>query len=139
VSHDRYDGATHERALQDEVLAFIESNKVDRVADYARRGRQHSRLSDDALVAAWKTAFQAMASDPHSAELRAVESDLDSEISLRGLANPIEDVSEAVQTLVSKVSALDQEMKANPEEYASSKAELAKDLEEFRAKRDRHN
>jgi hypothetical protein len=121
-------------SLSSDVLAFIESDQVDRIARYADGGRHHRHLSDQVLIEAWKSAFRAMADDPYSAELRALENDLNCEIALRGLKAPIEDVDDARKRLASKVSE-----PVDPDASAKFAAGLERDFAAFRAKRDRSN
>jgi hypothetical protein len=123
-------------SLDDEVLAFIQSEELDRTAEYVRRGRSHAELSDRALIEAWKIAFRAMASDPDLVELRRIENDLNCEMVLRGIKNPMEDVGDAMKMLIAKIKEAEAELKADPDADGRM-ADLEKDFAEFRAKRDR--
>jgi hypothetical protein len=50
--------------VEAETLAFLESDKMDSVADYSARGRAYQHLPQDELIRAWMRAFEEMADAP---------------------------------------------------------------------------
>jgi hypothetical protein len=121
-----------------ELLSFMQSQGVDRTADYLRRGRPHAGLKDEALAEQWVRAFEAMADDPCSPELSRAESDLRAEFDLRGLSAPSEQVKEAVKKYCSAADSLWQQMKKDPNEIRRVNAALEQDLNEFKRRRGRN-
>ncbi|WP_314961460.1 hypothetical protein [Bradyrhizobium cosmicum] len=75
-----------------EVIAWMDSESVDAVADYAQRGRRLVGLSEEDLITSWRMAFKAWADAFFDEQLRRVESDYLSEFQLRGIEPPYEQV-----------------------------------------------
>jgi hypothetical protein len=66
---------------QSDIQGLLASKAMDQVADYARRGRRHEKLSLNKLTDQWRAAFAAMADRPHDAKANAIQNDLSSEFS----------------------------------------------------------
>ena len=120
-----------------DVYSWMHSGRVDRIADYARRGRHHAGLSDEQLAEAWKAAQWAMAGDPFSDEIRSAEQDLSSEFELRGKEPPLLEVTDAIDTYVRKIREQAERLKANPAAWKASNEAMLRDIEEFKARRNR--
>jgi len=124
--------------LRDDITGFLTSDRVDKTADYLRRGRPHEGLKDEALAEQWIRAFKAMADDPRSLELRRAETDLQAEFDLRGLSAPFEPIEEAVEKYARAVDSILDEMKRDPDEYHRVNVELQQAIDEFRRRRGRN-
>jgi hypothetical protein len=62
-----------QRQLRDDVLGYLGSARIDKVADYIERGRSHAGLSDEAVIEAWTQAFRGITLDPYAPDLRKAE------------------------------------------------------------------
>lgn len=122
-----------------ELLSLVKSARSDYVAHYANTGRQHARLSDEALTEAWQKAFRAMARSPRSSELTKREADLSAELSLRQLEPPYETVKEAAKEFISSVDRHIADLEADSEGYDRANEGIEEELADFRAKKDRAN
>src|SRR3974390_27970 len=80
------------------VDAAMQSWRQDQIASYLNRGRPYAGLSDDALRAAWCGAVRKVAATVRSPSrpphLQAVDdlTDLDCELRLRGIKEPVDEV-----------------------------------------------
>jgi len=138
LKHDRRRPTKNASSSKDDdILGWLESNRIDRVANYVQRGRKNKGLSNDALFEEWKQAMRSMAKDPHDSKLRALEQDLASEIEVRGLVAPYAEVKDAIELLVSRAEEQYRKVQEDPEEYERVNEELEQDLAEFKEKRDR--
>lgn len=127
----------HKRtARRDNVLAFLQSNRLDNVADYVRRGRKHAALSDNELVAAWKAAFAAMAMDPFSQEVRDADQDLSSEFDLRKKVPPYAKIRDLMDAFTKRVEAEGERTRPDPDAWAEMNEAMIREVEEFTARRD---
>lgn len=120
-----------------DVRSFIESGQIDKIADYAKRGRLYAQLTDGELSEDWRQAVRVMAKDPFSFEPRRIEDDLRAEINLRGLQPPFDSVKEAFEEFISKVGEFHEELKKRPDDYQRANEELVRDIDEFKASRER--
>src|SRR6266446_1609131 len=109
---------------EDDFLGWLESSRLDRIADYVQRGRGNAGLPNDVLFEAWKQTMRSIAKDPPDSQLIAREQDLVSEIEARGLVAPYSEVKDAIEALISRADECVNE-------------EIERDVAEFREKRDR--
>ena len=94
---------TNEPGFDAEALsAWMKSCELDRTQAYLTRGRVHAGLTDADLIDRWKAAFHALVAEPASEAARVGESDLKSEIDLRGLQAPFEEVEQALNELAQR-------------------------------------
>ena len=85
------------------VTTWIQSCEMDRTRDYLTRGRVHGGLTDVDLIDRWKAAFLALVAEPTSEAARVGESELKSEIDLRGMHAPFEEVEQALDELTNRL------------------------------------
>jgi hypothetical protein len=121
--------------VEAETLAFLESDKMDLVADYSARGRAYQHLPQDELIRAWMRAFEEMADAPTDPIARQRQEDLSSEIRLRGNEPPYADVKGAVQRFIAAVKAHVERVKADPEAMKRMTDSFAEDLADFWSRR----
>jgi hypothetical protein len=118
--------------IDPDVLSWLESKQVDRTAAYAQRGRRHSGLGNEGLIEAWKTAFRALAKDPHNDDRRAEEQDLQAEIELRGLVAPYVEVMDAIKEFVAAGKRAAEDLEQDPEAGKRADEILTRELTEFK-------
>ncbi|MDE2467147.1 MAG: hypothetical protein KGO02_26055 [Alphaproteobacteria bacterium] len=120
----------------DEVRAWMQSCELDRTQAYLTRGRVHAGLTDADLIDRWKAAFHALVADPASEAARVGESDLKSEIDLRGLQAPFKDVEQALNELAQRfadgVARLQEE---DPVQLAACDREIVRIVSDFVAQK----
>jgi hypothetical protein len=121
--------------VEAETLAFLESDKMDLVADYSARGRAYQHLPQDELIRAWMRAFEEMADAPTDPIARQRQEDLSSEIRLRGNEPPWDDVKGALQRFIAAVKAILKRVKADPEAMKQMTDSFAEDLADFWSRR----
>ena len=126
--------------LRKDVESFVKNGAVNRAADYAQRGRIFQALSLDQLAEKWCASFRDMAADPFDPDKNAVEGDLSSEFVLRGIEPPFDSVREELDRYTSTVSrAFEQKQKADPQDFERANKELERDLDAYRALRNKSN
>ena len=52
-------------SVEIEIDSWLENAQVDKIADYAQRGRCHAGLSDERLTELWKAAMRTLAANPY--------------------------------------------------------------------------
>jgi hypothetical protein len=121
-----------EAEFEDQVKAWMRSCEIDRTADYLRRGRQYAALLDEELIRLWKTAFHDLVANPGSEEVRLYESDLKSEIGLRGKVAPMDEVATALDELTQNfVNGIERLQAESPEQLAACDREIRQRVGEF--------
>jgi hypothetical protein len=121
-------------SVEIEIDSWLENAQVDKIADYAQRGRCHAGLSDERLTELWKTAMRTLAANPSRGKIRA---DLSSEFRLRGTQPPFKEVKDELEILVHTISERVTRMKVDdPGAWEAAGDSLARDMAEFVAKRD---
>ena len=65
------------------VRDFMESKRVDHIADYVQRGRRYGPLNDQDLMAKWWASLKAMADAPLEPMYIAAYDDAQAELALR--------------------------------------------------------
>jgi hypothetical protein len=118
-----------------EVRAWIGSELVDSVADYAKRGREYSTLSDLELSSAWVRAFSGWAHDIQNREIRRKQADYGAEFILRGMEPPFDLVRDEQDLLrIGLTRWMDTLHIKDLEDFGNS---MENDFNEFQAKRDK--
>jgi len=102
-----------------------------------RRGRKHAALSAEDLSAAWQRAYLTMAQQPFSEAARRGEGDLHCEFELRGTLPPLTEVADAQDELIKSVSEAYERSKGDPERFREGNEALQRDIDAFKARRDR--
>ena len=118
-------------------LGWLESSRLDRIADYVQRGRGNAGLPNDVLFEAWKQTMRSIAKDPPDSQLIAREQDLVSEIEARGLVAPYSEVKDAIEALISRADECVKKLEQDAQAYERVNEEIERDVAEFREKRDR--
>jgi hypothetical protein len=118
--------------LGNDLGSMAESDRLDRVANYIHRGRKHQGLSNEVLLDAWKQGMQALAKEISDHNFK-IHEDLQSEIELRGLAPPYDDVKEAFEEFCSKIAeGLEELKRADPEGYRLANEDIMRRLSAHR-------
>jgi hypothetical protein len=112
--------------LNKDLLSWVQSEAVDGTAAYAARGRKYAGLSDEEARSQWVNAFRALANDFVKSPWWHIQSDLRSELELRGLEPPYRLVQE---DLVKLSNGLNAEVENGAGDRAAGEAAL----ERFRA------
>jgi hypothetical protein len=82
------------------LLSWIANDRVDATANYAKNGRVHEKLPDEALCDAWVLTFNEMSNDHSDLETRGRHISFQCEMELRGIEPPFLRVAEASQRYV---------------------------------------
>jgi len=120
----------------DDFLGWLESTRLDRVADYVQRGRRNVGLSNDVLFEAWKQTMRSIAKDPNP-ELIAREQDLVAEIEARGLIAPYAEVKDAIEAVISRAVQYVEKLEQDTQESEHLNEEIERGVAEFKETRDR--
>ena len=122
--------------LEDQ-LGLMESDRMDRAADYVQRGRSHAGLSDAALAKELMGAMQACLDGPFSRELVVAENDLRAEFDLRGSGPPKTTAMRALEEkqIAATKEYLEDLIEYDPEGYRRLEIQYASDLVEFIVRR----
>lgn len=130
-------GSNESVKTQADVDGYIDSTHLDRVAEYAGRGRAFKDLLDEQLLERWAEAYKEMAESPSNAEKEKLQDDLACELRLRGRAPPLERVYKHFQKYFSAIDAAYNNLKDNdPAGYAEANRRLEDDIEDFKSRRD---
>jgi len=124
-----------DESVERQVRAFLQNSQLERNAAYAGRGRAYRNLSDGELRVKWAAAYTAYAEVPSDQERRRLQSDLGSEIDLRGLELPLSMVPEAWAQIKARVSSAIHD----PGKRAEIDEELVEDLAKFKRASERKN
>jgi hypothetical protein len=124
-------------SLRDDVLGWLTSSEADETADYARRGRLHSALTNEELLGEWAASFRRMAADIRNLQARAVTSDLQHEFALRSIKPPYDLVRDEIEAFTAQSAAMLEEIKAeDPMRYEQIENDIQRDLDTFKKARD---
>jgi hypothetical protein len=119
------------------VKDFLESQRVDRMADYLRRGRKYRPLTDDDLIAKWLASVKAMADAPGDPSCHVENDDAEAELALRKIDPPYEAAEPDFDRYMEVSEAAIRGIKADPKKLKDLKAGLVEDLRAFQDERDR--
>jgi hypothetical protein len=109
-------------SMRKDITGFLQSQAMDRQADYLLRGRSYQHLSDAELLDQFVATFEAWTSsdmvqgDPDYIQLRKLDEDLTAELDLRSIPLPTERITDAMERLVAKTDAHFTELKKDPDE-----------------------
>jgi hypothetical protein len=121
--------------IEENVEAWLASDRADAVAAYADRGRKHKDLSDSELADAWVASFREMANDYADLAARSRNGDFQAELELRKIEPPFGRVQEASKRYVARALEMFGKMKAeDPARFDQAAKRSAEDLERFEEK-----
>jgi hypothetical protein len=104
-----------------------------------RRGRTHTILSSDDLIAQWISSIKGMADAPFDKGTRTINNDLEAELSLRGMEPPYERARQCLAKYTAIMSGEIERIRGNQEEWEQLMDDLVKDLQTFKNERDKSN
>ena len=70
------------------IASWLDGGKIRRHSDYMERGRRYGRLADELLLRSWTISWQCSRTCPFDSDLTFEQTDLTSEIELRGISLP---------------------------------------------------
>ena len=111
--------------------SFLESQRLNRVADYVSRGRKFSALTIDAVEGGWRATMKAMSLAPSERAHRDLNSDYEAELELRGSKSPFDSANEDVDRYIAATQKIIEQRKADPDEWERLEDELVRDLASF--------
>jgi hypothetical protein len=124
---------SEDEAANREIRAYSRSQAIDRTEDYIRRGRALGAVASDRLKEDWIAIYRRWCREVRNFELQREANDIESELSLRGLAVPIEEVVDEMNALA---DALKQELlKLDGGQLRRMGQRMLDDLETFRKNR----
>jgi hypothetical protein len=126
--------------VSDEVTrSFLESQRLNRMADYVSRGRRFGKLTLDAVEDGWRASMKAMSLAPSEHVHRDLNSDYEAELDLRGSKPPFDSSKEDVDRYFAVTKRIIDELMSDPGERERIEHDMAKDLESFRKDQDNAN
>jgi hypothetical protein len=122
-------------------MAFLQSQRVNRMADYLNRGREYSSLQKRDLMNKWVAAFKGLAAHAASPDpkITRLEEDLAAEIALRGLDEPFYRVMGDMDRFVKANDQVLEELKRDPEALEAHNKALQADIDAYKQARDKSN
>ena len=137
IPHKRSSGrADAERDLE----MFLAIQQLDRIADYASRGRVHERLTDQQLAEQWVNAIRQCAHASFDEQRRAFETDLKAEFQLRSIEPPYEQVKLEMDRIAADISSGFEKMKRdNPDAISKMAEEFEQDVADLKVRMKRFN
>jgi hypothetical protein len=115
---------------------FLESQRVDRMADYVQRGRRYGPLNDDDLIAKWWASLKSMADAPRDPMFGAAFNDADAELALRKIDPRCAEAAFYFDRYVEATDAEMREITSDPKRLAELRRNLSDDLLAFFEARD---
>jgi hypothetical protein len=116
-----------------EMVAYLESQRLEATASYVRRGRVLARLDDEDLRRQWALLFKLWIADYGSGRHDHQErEDIESELQLRGLVPPFDRVLDELAVMREKSKAYTDELRRDPERVERLEQSLIARLEAFR-------
>jgi hypothetical protein len=124
----------------DEVTrSFLESQRLNRMADYVSRGRRFGKAPTDAVEDGWRASMKAMSLAPMERVHWDLNYDYEAELELRGAKPPFGPAKEDVDRYLAATQRIVDELMSDPEERERIENDMAKDLELFRKDQDNAN
>ena len=121
---------TKERRI---VEAWLANKSLERLERYLKRGRPYARVSMEQLRDSWVALTRAWAENaPFPPQLEDID-DIEAEMNLRKVEPPVDQVTDAVETLRCKVKAAAEALLKDPLRFAQMERELCKEIDEFEA------
>jgi hypothetical protein len=121
------------------VRDFLESKRMDHIADYAQRGRRYGPLDDGDLIAKWWASLKSMADAPREPMFIAAFDDAEAELALRKIDPLCDEAAFYFDRCVEAIDAEMREIESDPKRFADLRCNLIDDLRAFCEARDRSN
>jgi hypothetical protein len=116
-----------------DLLDWIDSDPMERVAEYLRCGRLYAHLANMDLAERWKASIEALAADVFSKQTRRTESQLRIEIEQRGLEVPYDTAEGSLEILSSKLmDHFDELLLEHPDEFENAIETASRRFAEFK-------
>jgi hypothetical protein len=117
--------------------SFLESQRLNRLADYVSRGRKFGALTIDAVEDGWRTTMKAMSLAPSEPAHRDLNSEYEAELELRGSTPPFDTAKEDVERYLAATKKIIEHRMADTDEWKRMKDDLVRDLTSFRDEQDK--
>jgi hypothetical protein len=121
------------------VEDFLESKRVDHIADYVQRGRRYGSLNDGDLMAKWLASLKSMADAPREPMFSAAFEDAEAELALRKIDPRCDEAAVYFDRYMEATEADMREIKSDPKRLADLRCSLIDDLRAFSEARDWSN
>ena len=121
------------------VKDFLQSKRVDRIADHVQRGRRYRPLNDDDLIAKWCANLKSMADAPREPMFSAAFDDAEAELALRKIDPLCDEAAFYFDRFVEANDAEMREIESDPKRLADLRCNLSDDLRAFCEARDWSN
>jgi hypothetical protein len=115
-----------------EMLAYLESLRLEATAGYVRRGRLLAELDDEQLRGRWVRLFKLWIADQGSGPFHQEREAIESELLLRGLVPPFERVPGELAVMREKWQAYTDVLLKDPERIEQMEQSLNARLDAFR-------
>jgi hypothetical protein len=113
------------------VRDFLESKRVDHIADYVQRGRRYGPFNDDDLMAKWWASLKSMADAPLEPMFSAALDDAEAELALRKIDPLCDEAAIYFDRCVEATDAEMREIESDPKRLAELRRNLSDDLRAF--------
>jgi hypothetical protein len=110
---------------------FVESKRVDHIADYVQRGRRYGPLNDDDLMAKWWANLKSMADAPLEPMHIAAYDDAEAELALRKIDPLCEKAAVYFDRCSDAIDAEMRKLQSDPKRLAELRRNLSDDLRAF--------
>jgi hypothetical protein len=115
-----------------EIVAYLQSQRLDETARYVRRGRLLVGLDDEELRRQWVLLFKQWIAEYGSDHDHQERDDIESELQLRGLVPPFDRVTDELAVMREKSKAYTDALLRDPERVEQLEQSLIARLEAFR-------
>jgi len=119
-------------AKDEEMLAYFESQRLDRLQDYMQRGRPLADLTDDHLNQRWVAEFRHWMKNFGTRVDHRTREDIEAELQLRGHEPPFALVPEEFEAMQAASRAQTDRLLRDPYRTARKERQLTEELEQFR-------
>lgn len=120
--------------IEKDVNGFMANDRLNRIANYATRGRRFKSLTHRKLNEVWIAAYKEMATWPGDPVRWQTVKDLDAEFELRGREQPYHCVLQHMDHYIRAIRSAYTAMTA--EERAAANRDLQRDIDDFKSRRD---
>lgn len=121
------------------LRSFLDSERMDRIAEYVQRGRKYGPLGDDRVIAKWLAGIKALADAPGDQACYAEHEDIEAELALRKIDPPYDEAQPDLDRYMESSEAVIRTIEADPDSPQNREDVLRENLRAFLIRRDWSN
>ena len=126
-------------SIDDVLLSWVKSGRVDKMADYVRRGRVHAGLDDATLRARWVETLKKMVAAANDEAIGRRHRDYEMELRVRGLDPPTAEVREEIEAVARRLRQEQAAIERDPEARRAAEAAIDALRRDYLDKRSKAN